>query len=174
MVTIGRNENRDRTRGDNLESRIDEFHSYPRGMGKKSVTKIESRSLLDVKTRLLFAGNGYTLGSRSYLSLSLSLSLPLSPSSLSRSCVVTVEPLSRQQVGLLGTQRGWPPGSTDTTITVITTTSARADREREQRQRGNTVNRSASLPASSSFFLSNLPRRTAAPRLTSPIITNNY
>lgn len=92
--------------------------------------------------------------------------------SLSRSCVVTVEPLSRQQVGLLGTQRGWPPGSTDTTITVITTTSAR---DREQRRHGNTVNRSASLPASSSFFLSNLPRPAAPPpRLTSPIITNNY
>ncbi|KAK1131065.1 hypothetical protein K0M31_017362 [Melipona bicolor] len=30
-------------------------------------------------------------------------------SSHEESCVVTVEPLSHQQVGLLGTQRGWPP-----------------------------------------------------------------
>lgn len=86
-------------------------------------------------------------------------------SSLKESCVVTVEPLSHQQVGLLGTQRGWPPDSTDTTITIITGTTTSTARtgisNRNNNNRHYIVNRSASLPVSWLFFLSNLPCRWA-------------
>ncbi|KAG7198357.1 hypothetical protein KM043_005749 [Ampulex compressa] len=57
------------------------------------------------------------------------------------SCRVTVEPLSQQQVGLLGTQRGWPPGKIDTS--------------------NNAENRSGSLPVLSSFFLPTSPCRSS-------------
>lgn len=103
--------------------------------------------------------------------------LSLSPS-LSRSCVVTVEPLSRQQVGLLGTQRGWPPGSTDTTITIIASgraqeRSGNRNNNRTTRQHGESVSLVTGLLLV--FPLSNLPCRTtisAPPRPLLPTIIN--
>ena len=97
-------------------------------------------------------------------------------SSHEESCVVTVEPLSHQQVGLLGTQRGWPPtpplpsspartSEKPASTTTTTTTTGTVHRESVSLVTGLLVVFSIQPPLSMGQPPPPRPRAAAAPLL---------